>query len=486
MNLPRIIIAGTHSGCGKTTAAAGIMGALAARGLKVQPYKIGPDYIDPMFHTFITGNASGNLDSWLLDEDTVSALFAKRSGDADIAVVEGVMGLYDGYGGYSEGGSTAHVAKILKTPVILVINGDGMSLSIAALIKGFLDFDRQVSIQGVILNNLSGEGHFRLLKGIIQENLGVAVIGYLKRMPEISLADRHLGLVPEGEVSDLQDRMAVLTKEMEETLDLNLLTQIAAGAPPLDGAEAGRGKLRARIGCLKEELLQNCGFGHGKPRIAVAMDKAFNFYYRDNLDLLEALGAELAYFSPMRDPALPEEISGLYLGGGYPEVWAGELSANTRMRICIREAASDGLPVYAECGGLMYLSDRIIDGEGRSFEMAGVIPGTSRMTNALQRFGYVELEAAEDTILTRKGSKIKGHEFHFSVTEVDGDVPACFKVVRGGADREALWYCGYKWNNVLAGYPHLHFWSNPEFAAGFVQSCIKYAERKRHGGKSQV
>lgn len=468
MDIPKIVIAGTNSGCGKTTVSIGIMGVLAARGLKVQPFKVGPDYIDPMFHTFITGNASRNLDSWMLDEGIVSYLFSKNSAKADIAVIEGVMGMFDGYGGYSEGGSTAHVAKIIKAPVILVVNGEGMSLSIVPLIRGFMDFDANVRIKGVIINNIDSEGHFQLLKSIIMDHLDIAVIGYLKSMPEITLASRHLGLVPEGEIQDLRDKIGILSQEMENTLDFELLMEIAG--------EPGKPENYESAGACPDT-------GHvlkpveGGVRIAVAKDKAFNFYYRDNLDLLEALGAELVYFSPLYDNTLPEGVNGLYIGGGYPEVFAEQLQANAVMRDSIRRQITGGLPSYAECGGLMYLSEGIVTGEGKKFDMVGIIPGISKMTKSLQRFGYIDIEITEDNVIAQKHDRIKGHEFHYSTTEVSGDSTLCYKISKNRRNSEAkTWQCGFKAYNLLAGYPHLHFWSNARFAERFVESCSRFGQ----------
>ncbi|HHW47643.1 MAG TPA: cobyrinate a,c-diamide synthase [Clostridiaceae bacterium] len=469
MSIPRIVIAGTNSGCGKTTVSTGIMGTLTAKGLRVQPFKVGPDYIDPMFHTFITGNASRNLDSWMLDESTVAYLFSRNTGNADIAVVEGVMGMYDGYGGYSDGGSTAHVARIVGAPVILVVNGEGMSLSIVPLIKGFMDFDRDAKVRGVIINNINSEAHFRMLKEMIEEHLGISVLGYLKSMPEVTLASRHLGLVPEGEIKDLRQKIDLLTEELRKTVDLELLLKIAA-----------EGVTHNKI--ADESFEKDTRFAI-KPlppgaRIAVAKDKAFNFYYRDNLDLLEMLGAELVYFSPLGDTRLPDGINGLYLGGGYPEVFAAQLEENVEMRECIKNRISEGLPTYAECGGFMYLSEGIINGGGEKFDMAGVIPGLSKMTGSLQRFGYIEIDVVEDNILAARGDKIRAHEFHYSVTEVEGGIPACFSIKKSRRNGEArIWKCGYKLHNLLAGYPHLHFWSNPGFAGRFVENCLRFGAK---------
>jgi cobyrinic acid a,c-diamide synthase len=467
MHIPGIVIAGTNSGCGKTTVSMGIMAALVKRGLCVQPYKVGPDYIDPMFHTFITGRDSRNLDSWMLGEETVTGLFCKNAIGADFAVIEGVMGMFDGFGGYSEGGSTAHVSKIVGLPVILVVNGEGMSLSIVPLIKGFLDFDPGVKIRGVIINNINSDGHFQLLRRNIEEHLDIAVLGYLKTVPECTLPSRHLGLVTEGEISDLKNRVDILSRQVEETLNLELLQRIAQeAAVPID-----MDPIRLPGALVKEK---------SRVRIGIAKDKAFNFYYRDNLDLLEILGAELVYFSPLTDKELPSGLQGLYIGGGYPEVWAKELEANGSMRRSIREHIKTEMPTFAECGGLMYLGESIRLKNGEAYAMAGVIPGKSEMTSSLQRFGYVEIEATADSCIIKAGERIRGHEFHYSTTAVAEGVPGCFQVSKSRRDREAAaWTCGFQQYNVVAGYPHLHFWSNPAFAERFVEKCREYGVGSR-------
>lgn len=462
-SIPRIVIAGTNSGCGKTTLSTGIMAALVKRGLRVQPFKVGPDYIDPMFHTFITGRHSRNLDSWMLGEDTVAYLLQKNAADADIAVIEGVMGLYDGFGGNSAEGSTAHVSKIINAPVILVVNGDGMSLSAAALIRGYADFDRDVNIKGVIINNINSDGHFQLLKDVIEENTGLAAVGYLRSMDEYRLPDRHLGLVTSAEIEDLKEKINILSGQIEKTIDLDKLIAISKEAGSLKDVEP---PVRLEQGI--------------KARIGVASDKAFCFYYRDGLDLLEMAGAELVYFSPVKDDRLPEGIDGLYIGGGYPEVWAEELQNNTAMKEDIKRVIQRGLPAYAECGGLMYLSESITNLDGKTFEMVGLIPGRSEMTTSLKRFGYIDVEIEEDNVVSKAGGRIRGHEFHYSATAVEHTVPTCYKVVKSRRNREPVtWRCGFKVRNLLAGYPHLHFWANPRFAREFVSSC----ERYRKGGE---
>ncbi|MCX7746413.1 MAG: cobyrinate a,c-diamide synthase [Clostridia bacterium] len=456
MQIPRIVIAGTNSGCGKTTVTLGIMGALKRMGLKVQPFKVGPDYIDPMFHTFITGQHSRNLDSFMLDENTVKTLFLRSARYADIAVAEGVMGFYDGLGGTSQEGSTAHVAGILNSPVVLVVNGEGLSLSILPILLGFMDYNRNVNIKGVILNHLKSESHFLLLKEIIEEHTGLAVLGYLKKNSEISLPGRHLGLVSGGEIQDLNEKLDKLISQIEKTVDLKLLVKLAGNAPAMKPVPEGT-----------HPVFQNV-------KIGVAKDKAFNFYYQDNLELLEMLGADLIYFSPLKDQHLPKDVKGLYIGGGYPEVFAKELEENLPMKLSVKKAVELGLPAYAECGGLMYLSQSIKTLEGNEYKMTEVIPGKSEMTASLKRFGYVEVEITKDNILARKGDRIRAHEFHYSVTMVDSEVDTCYKVMKERRNKNmSEWYCGYQVKNLMAGYPHLHFWGNPRFAKRFLDVCRK-------------
>lgn len=461
-NIPRFVISGTNSGCGKTTLTVGIMAALVKRGLKVQPFKVGPDYIDPMFHTFITDKYSRNLDSWMLEEGTVAYLLQKNAAFADIAVIEGVMGLYDGFGGTSLAGSTAHVSKITGSPVILVINGEGMSLSAAALVRGYRDFDREVGIQGVIINNINSESHYLLLKEIIEENTGLAVVGYLRSKNEYRLPDRHLGLITSAEIDDLKEKIDFLSRQIEETVDLDKLLDIARGAGGLN------------VSPSEPEITSP-----GRVKIGVAWDKAFCFYYRDNLELLESLGAELKFFSPVNDSKLPEGVDGLYIGGGYPEVWAEELQENGSMKRAVREAIEKEMPVYAECGGLMYLSESIENRDGKKYGMTGVIPGESKMTGSLKRFGYVEIEMERDSVIAKEGGRIRAHEFHYSVTDVKEEIPTCYRVIKNRKKGEPrVWKCGFKVKNLLAGYPHLHFWSNIRFAEEFVRNCLDYQKRQ--------
>lgn len=455
MKTPGFVIAGTNSGCGKTTLSMGLMAILRDRGLKVQPFKVGPDYIDPLFHTFITGKPSRNLDSWMLSSETVKHLYHTHAEEADIAVTEGVMGFYDGYGGSSLEGSTAHVAKLIGAPVVLVVNAEAMSLSAAALVKGFMTFVEDAGIRGVILNRVSSQGHYDLLKQVIEDHTGAVVLGYVKKMEEALLESRHLGLVTSEEISDLAEKVDRMSRQMAETLDVDRLLEIAGEAA--DHASPAV--------TLPEPI-------EGKVRIGVARDKAFCFYYQDNLDLLTHLGAELIPFSPLEDTALPQKLDGLYLGGGYPEVWGQVLAENHAMTKAVKELVEKDCPVYAECGGMMYLTEEIETLKGKTYSMVGVIPGKSFMTGSLKRFGYVTLRTTLDNCLVGPGEEIRGHEFHYSDVAIPGEVNTCYQVSKSRDDKiTRQWQCGYQVHQVLAGYPHMHFWSNPAFAKGFVSSC---------------
>ncbi|MBZ4645464.1 MAG: hypothetical protein JG777_953 [Clostridia bacterium] len=458
MILPRLVIAGAQSGAGKTTISIGLMAVLAKRGLKVQPYKVGPDYIDPAYHTHVTGNKCRNLDSWMLDENTIRYLFNRNSRQADVSVVEGVMGLYDGFGTEKDSGSTAHISKIINAPVILIINGNGISSSAAAMVMGYKHYDPDVKIAGVIINKVSGQKHFELLKTVIEKDTGIPAVGYIPNNSEISLSSRHLGLVPSVEMDDLNSKIKKIRCLVEQYVDIDKLIEISHHVSKID-------EFKNPV-----ESMQKMN----QVKIGIAWDKAFNFYYHDNLELLEQLGAELVYFSPMNDDKLPEGIDGLYLGGGFPEVFAAQLEQNQSMRLSIKQHIESGLPVYAECGGLMYLTKSIEDFEGKKYQMVGVIPGCSKMTGKLQRFGYVNVELNRDCIIGQKGLKFRAHEFHRSIVDAKG-VECCYNVSKmrdGGL--LSTWQCGYAMHNVVAGYAHVHFWSNPAVAQHFLASAQTY------------
>lgn len=447
------LLAGTQSGVGKTTISTGIMGVLKKQGWRVKPFKVGPDYIDPQFHHFITGNPSRNLDGYMLQEEKIKKIFTQNLQEGDIAVVEGVMGLYDGYGTEKDQGSSAHIAKMLDLPVVLIIDGSGTSTSAAAMVLGYKLYDQKVNIQGVIINNLSGEKHYLLLKEAIERDTGVKCVGYLKKNRNIQLKSRHLGLIPCGEVPELQEKVEEAVTMVEETIDMLALLSLSG--------EIDTANHKAFVTKPLEQ----------KSTIAYAYDDAFNFYYEDNLDILKELGCQLIPFSPLRDGELPKGIDGIYIGGGFPEVFAKELEANTSIRRSILEKALKGLPIYAECGGFMYLTKGIQTFDGNYHQMIGIFDATAEMTGRLQRFGYCEVEIKEGSNFFKAPFKIKAHEFHRAVVKVH-DSKYCYDVkkIKKGEVAEN-WSCGLEKYNCLGAFPHIHFYSNPFFVESFLQKC---------------
>ncbi len=453
-NIPRLVIAGTHSGVGKTTLSIGIMAALARRGLKVQPFKVGPDYIDPMYHLVATGTPSRNLDSWMVPPEVIAEIFTRAAGKADISVSEGVMGLFDGHSGLDDAGSTAQVAKLLKSPVILVINVGSMARSAAAIALGYLHFDPALPLKGFIVNGVGSPKHFQWVNEAIEKATSLPVLGYLpKNEVDLKLPERHLGLVPTAEQWELVAFFDKLVAQLEETLDIDGLVQIAKSSQPLEPENSDLFPVEAVSPLV---------------RIAVARDEAFSFYYQDNLDLLEAHGAELVYFSPLENQALPEGIGGIYIGGGFPEMCAEKLSQNQSFIADLKRVASEGMPIYAECGGLMYLCRGVTDFEGNRYPLAGLVPGWSMMTQKLSRMGYVEVEVRRDNILMPARTRLRGHEFHWSALEEALPSPA-YKMTHPHITDE-----GYAEGNLLASYVHLHFGTDPQLAPNFVRSCLRY------------
>ncbi len=446
MSNHRVLLAGVSSGCGKTTVTCGILQALVNRGLKVGAFKCGPDYIDPMFHSRIIGAKSANLDMQFFSENTLRCLLAQGMDDRDVSIIEGVMGYYDGAGLTSTRASSYEIARVTSAPVVLVVNAKGATLSVLAVIQGFLNFRPDSHICGVILNQCTPSTYDALAKQI-EGTLPVKCLGFLPRVEDATLASRHLGLVTAGEVEDLREKMQLLAAQVEAHIDLDGLIALSAQAPALDYTPL---HLPAKE----------------KVRIAVAMDNAFNFYYEDNLHVLERMGAEIVPFSPIVDTALPEDIQGLYLGGGYPELYTRELSENTSMRRSIRRALEGELPCIAECGGFMYLTERI---DGR--EMVGFLKGECYDTGRLTRFGYVTLEAKGDSMLCPAGGKFQAHEFH----HWDCTLP--------GTDFTALKPSGRSWNCAVAtpwlyaGYPHIHFYSDLSLAERFYDACVRHRSR---------
>ena len=446
---PRLLIAGTNSGCGKTTVTCAILQALVDGGVSVAAAKCGPDYIDPMFHREIIGAKSSNLDPFFFDDDTLRFLLAQNGAGKDVTVIEGVMGYYDGIGLDSSRASTFEVAQRTESPVVLVLNAKGAGLSVLAVLDGFLHFATENRIRGVILNGCTAMSYPTLARAI-EERFGVRACGFLPQMPDCSLESRHLGLITAAEVDNLKEKMQRLAAKAQETIDLNALLQIAKSAPPLTFTPPD-------IPVAGEHV-----------RIGVARDRAFCFYYEDSLALLSSLGAELVPFSPLEDPVLPEGLHGLYLGGGYPELYAAQLSENRSMCSSVRAALEAGLPCIAECGGFMYLTEAI--GE---HPMVGFLPGRCFDAGKLARFGYVTLTAERDNLLCRAGGSIPAHEFHHWDAEQTGDAFTAAKPFGRS------WPCVFATDTLYAGYPHFHFYANPSFAVRFLDACRK---GKHHAG----
>jgi len=434
--IPRVIVAGTHSGCGKTTLASGLMAALAARGLAVQPFKVGPDFIDPTHHSAICGRTSRNLDPFMMGEAGVRETFVRASAGADIAVVEGVMGLYDGLEG-TDIASTAHVAKILDAPVLLVVDAGGASRSVHAMVHGYAGFDPAVRVAGTIFNRIGSPRHLAM----IEETKSLPVYGGIPRRKDLAVESRHLGLAMAAETGAMAGFGAVV----EETCDLPQLIDLARSAPPLPAPAGTPARSESKV------------------RIGVARDAAFCFYYADNLDRLTRAGAELVFFSPMTD-RLPD-VDALYLGGGYPELHAEALAAS-RCREDVQRAVDDGMPVYGECGGLAYLTERFAT-DGGDYPMAGVLPAVTEMTGRIQGLGYVEARVVGTTQVLAPGSAFRGHEFHYSRLDCASDARFVLELLRGrgidgGRDGLAV-------QNVVGQYTHAYF---PD---GFAERLVEAA-----------
>ncbi|MDR2489357.1 MAG: cobyrinate a,c-diamide synthase [Desulfovibrio sp.] len=524
MSLPRLIVAGAHSGAGKTTISLALMRALTRRGMTVHPYKIGPDYIDPAFHQAAAGRPSRNLDSWILPPETLTKLFSRRffhpspspalsstervtakgsekiaraSNARHIAVIEGVMGLFDGQGSESSG-STAHVASLLNTPVVLLINGEGISLSAAALVSGYAAFQPHphignTRVAAVIINRVSGPRHYEILRQCIEEHVSIPCLGCLPKNVITPLPSRHLGLVPANELDALTEYLDTLATLAENYCDIDALLSLAESAPSLPSAS--RKKSPAPASCptpstalptrpassfpLPSAIPQN------RVRIGLARDAAFSFYYPDNLELLEDMRAEIVPFSPLRDAGLPAALDGLYLGGGFPEIFARELEANHRLRAEIAAALEAGMPAYAECGGMLYLCAslrvpaRATASPPQNFAMAGFFPEQAEMTTRLQPFGYVTLTPHQDCLLGAAGTRLRAHEFHYArLLAPEPPVPptpAVFSAAKAGG---ASWKGGLRKRNVLAMFPHLFFHACPQVAARFLKSCRRYRHEK--------
>ena len=457
MNIPRIVIGGLSSGSGKTTSVVALIVALRARGLKVAAFKCGPDYLDPTYHARAAGSASHNLDSWLMGRDGVLATFAHAARGADVAIIEGMMGLFDGASATSDEGSTAQIAKWLGAPVLLALDASAMARSIAAVAHGFRTFDADVKLAGLIANGIGGKGHLELLG---MATAPFPIVGGFPRRAELAFPERHLGLVTASRET-VPDALLHQWGEMaREWFDLDAVLAIAhsASALPVPPTEAPAIPRRCRIG--------------------IAFDRALHFYYEDNLRRLERLGAELVRFSPLTDSELPD-VDGLYFGGGYPEVYAVELAENSGMRSAVRAFASNGKPIYAECGGLMYLAAAILTRDGKRHEMAGLIPVDTVMSERLQAIGYVDVETQEPTVLGPAKIRFRGQQFRYSEPRLLVENPRCSYTVTDvySGRSQAEGYRG-AFTNVLASYVHAHWASNPAVAESFVNVCAEIAQTR--------
>lgn len=466
MKIPRILLAAGASGSGKTLITCGILEALVQRGLKTASFKCGPDYIDPMFHSRVIGTKSRNLDTFFTEPAITRYLLARNSQDCDIAVMEGVMGYYDGVGGTTTRASAYDLASTTGTPVILIVNSKGMSVSLAAYIKGFLEYRENSGIKGVIFNQMSPMLYPRM-KELVEKELHIQVLGYVPKVEDCVIESRHLGLVLPDEIPELKSRLGKLAEVLEKSLDIDGILKLAATAPDLK-EETDPVNIDPAFGFHLEEPV----------RIAVAEDEAFCFFYADNFRLLKEMGAELVPFSPIRDKELPENVQGLLLYGGYPELNGQKLEENISMKTSIRKAIQEGMPCLAECGGFMYLHDTMEDMEGVERHTAGVIPGRSYRTPRLNRFGYITLTQKKPVLGEADLGSIPAHEFHYFDSENCGDDFTAHK-----PESTRSWECIHGTDTMLVGYPHLYYYGCPRLPKAFLKKCLDYKKQRCSGQK---
>ena len=456
MKINRIMIAAPKSGSGKTVITCALLQALKSSGKQVISFKCGPDYIDPMFHEKVIDIPAGNLDTFFTDEIQTRELFLSRASKNNFAVLEGVMGIFDGLGGVREEGSSYHLAKVTKTPIVFVIDVKGMGRSVIPFIAGFLSYDKEHLIQGVILNRISKE-YYKTIKSLIEEELKIQVLGFLPDRENFHIESRHLGLILPDELEDIKEKMQHISEEFCKTVSIESIMKIAESAEEMESGEKEQ-EMRAHKKTMPKD----------KPIIAVAKDEAFCFYYAENIRMLEEMGADIKYFSPIHDNKLPDRCHALLFGGGYPELYAENLSANCKMRAAVKKAVENGMPVVAECGGFMYLHSALKDKEGISHEMTGVIPAVCFYTGKLVRFGYIEIREKQSYFLP-ESAKIKGHEFHYYDSSLNGDDAVAVKPVTG-----KKYSCMIEDETRFMGFPHLYYPSNPVFAEQFVKKAEKY------------
>ncbi|MFO7558828.1 MAG: cobyrinate a,c-diamide synthase [Desulfobacterales bacterium] len=452
-----IVVAGTNSGCGKTTVSLGLMASFIKRGIRVAPFKVGPDFIDPGYHCLITGKKGRNLDGWMLSKEYNLSTYIRNTAENDIAVVEGVMGLFDGYDGKTESGSTAQMAKWIGAPVVLVVNARSMARSAAAVVQGFENFDSDIRFSGVVFNHVGSESHLRILKDAMSGHATMPFLGGIPRNPVVEIPERHLGLVTSDEFRIEDKTVNVLANLIEDHIDVDAILRTA--------------------GVLDVSIERSLKTHEARVRVGIARDSAFCFYYSENLELLTENGAELVYFSPISDRRLPENLDGMYLGGGYPELFAENLSRNSEMLGQIRHASNLGMPILGECGGFMYLCDELVDREGTAWRMSGCLKMKARMLNHLKALGYREVTFTDDTIIGKTNQTVRGHEFHYSEISSNSEkVENVFLVTAIDGRKTELQ--GFQKNRTLGSYFHLHFGSRPEAAGCFISECLQYQKEK--------
>lgn len=456
MSANRLVIAGTGSGVGKTTFTIGLMAALQQKGLRVQGFKCGPDYIDPTFHTAVTGRPSRNLDSWMFDEKTVVDILERNSRDADISIIEGVMGLYDGKSPLEDRGSTAEISILTKSPILLIVNCASMARSVAAIVKGFQLFNAKVHVVAVIANQVGSEGHYKIVKAAVEQECGIPVVGYLKKEQNIEMPSRHLGLIPAIERGELQPFFQQLGDLIRATVDLEKIYELSM-APELSAIQP------SIFDVQKDQQV----------KIAVAKDAAFNFYYEENIELLQANGAAIEYFAPLNSEEVPADADGLYIGGGFPEEFAQQLAQQTDVKKSIQQAIAKGIPTLAECGGFMFLTEAIFTTDGKRFEMVGCIPGTIQMQTKRAALGYREIFGTKGNFLIKEDQEAKGHEFHYSTYSKPENIYYAYET----KSRFKKQGEGYRHENLIAGYTHFHFASNPQLAAQWIEQCKNYQKK---------
>ena len=459
----QVLIAGVQSGVGKTTITMGLIAALHRRGLRVQPFKAGPDYIDPTYHTLAAGRPCRNIDTWMVPPETALRLYAQAAVMADVALVEGVMGIFDGFSYTDEEGSSAQIAKLVGAPVLLVLDVAKMARSAGALALGYARFDPELNVAGFILNRCGSESHYQGVKQAVEQATGRQVVGWLPEDAGLFIPERHLGLVPTGERGELADFINLAARKIEQYFDLDAVLRLIFSAAVAEAPDQDRPDSRLVF--------------DPAPVIAVARDAAFSFYYEDNLQLLRENGAEIAFFRPLHDHSLPSGTSGIYIGGGFPEVYAPQLAANRAIQEVLRRAHRAGLPIYAECGGFMYLTEAIVDLDGQRWPMVGLVPGAAHMQPKLVSLGYRLVESPAGNFLLPPGLTTRGHEFHWSTWDSPPDTPAWSIRPRAGGDSNAQ-PDGYAADNLIASYVHLHFAHTAQLARNFVRACYDWDRRR--------